>query len=321
MAIINFILGDESVGGGYTGVFLIPSGGPAVANTPMNHRMAVAEATSGGDFAWINPGGQEEAMFFFTSIAGEPNVVTWGSGSWDIRLQIITASANVTWESIRVCRINSAGTEILETIGTNTSVNLSCGVDKNTVLGPISVTVSESSGPASDRVHIVLGFTSNHSSRNRRLSIAGEESQTTTIDDDPGGGTDIVNAEVIALTSTVEAADIQNLAPIEVDAFTIALQAIVEAASPGIDVTVAATAIALTATVEDALVSAVGETVQVSTIEITATVEAATIQAAIVVGASVIELTSTVEAAIPSGGAAIFKVFDGANYILIGGTE
>jgi len=339
MAIVSFILGNESVGGGYTGVFLLPPG-PDVAFITMNHRMSATEVTEGGDFFWTNPAATDDAALLFTSVVGEPNVVFWAGGTWTIRMQIITGSANVTWVTARVCRINSAGTSIISVPGSN--LNVALAVPQNEFL-TTTVTVADSSGLGSDRVHIVCGFSSTHNNKPRRISIDGVATQTTTIDDTPGGGDVTVNQDnLIAATAAIEtpaithegnenvdaavctvnaAIPVQGVgADAQVDAAVCAADATMLAATPSNGITVTVTAVCQATAAVPVHVPTFGATVDAIPIFAAATVLDHAIQADVNVNPIACTATAAVPVHAISTGSAILKIRVGDTYVTIGGT-
>jgi len=76
------------------------------------------------------------------------------SGNWVVRLNVTTASSNVLWESVYICRVNSSGVS-QHTIGSATGQGVSLATT-----GVKSITVSGGADTASpgDRIYLVLGF-------------------------------------------------------------------------------------------------------------------------------------------------------------------
>ena len=124
-----------------------------VANTEFNREVQEAGTLGSGTNDMANNATDIKRGFHFESEANEPNETSWPAGTWTVRLNVTTGNANLDFESLDICRVDSGGTS-QATIGTLTStVTLTSGVHTFNVTGS-----ADAGAAASDRFYAVGGI-------------------------------------------------------------------------------------------------------------------------------------------------------------------
>ena len=264
------------------------SDGPGVAVSPAPREMedggtaGVVEA-----FAEILPD-ETSIAYVFESKIGTPNLTTWPAGNWIVPLNVNSTNSDLVWQSTYICKVSSGC--VLTVLGFLEDQDI-------TNLGPTSsMTVNVSSDStvlATDRVYIAIGIGNNSSAGNRTIGIIPNRGISTPI---PAGGSN----QILVLAAS---AGVSVSGPL-----TILLDAVLNlVASVGVGVS---GPLVITADRTLDLAASVGTSVS-GPLTI---IESGILVLAASVGTSVSGPLTI------SGGAAILKIWDGANMIPIGGT-
>jgi len=84
----------------------------------------------------------------------EPGEVDWEAGQWVYRLRVSIANANITWDSIHICRIDNGGTSLATVASKAQSIALDTAQVYEVILEGVATT-----GSKTDEIYIVCGFT------------------------------------------------------------------------------------------------------------------------------------------------------------------
>jgi hypothetical protein len=96
---------------------------------------------------------------------------SWDGGTWTVRLNVTTANANIDWDTVVICRLNSSCAN-QETIGTTNNLAISCGT---TGVKSTSVTGAAQSPGVGDKVMVILGFDNGDNMNAQAIGITPSE--------------------------------------------------------------------------------------------------------------------------------------------------
>ncbi len=101
-----------------------------------------------------------------------PSDTTWAAGNWTIRFNLTTSDADVTWDSLHICRIDDPGCSNQQTIASESSLGISLattGVKSHTLAG------AASTPSVDDRVMIILGISNSAISGTHTIGITPDQ--------------------------------------------------------------------------------------------------------------------------------------------------
>jgi len=268
---------------------VLPADAPAIGLQSFNRSISSSGTPGSAEVNVEIAANSTQTVIAFESPAGEPNVLNWTAGAWTVELNVTSPKNKTVWKQLHICRINSAGV-IQETLVRAMGANVN--IDSGGIVSHTLTTTSATTALATDRIYVVLVLQNKHSSFSRVIGIT----PSVTITSPLATGTTTLTPTPVVATVTVPIVTINT--PLILTPSAVVAGVVVPAVVVARPITLKPTPVGVTVAVPTPIVGETGITLLPTPVVATAAVPTPTVL----------------------GVAGVLRVWDGSNWVTIGGT-